>query len=85
MNISLNFLNNKTIDIGDIIRIHGVLGIVVKDIDNNYNVLSMEQSDSFRLDKGELWYGRPITKKELKETNATELIRKSKDVKITIE
>lgn len=85
MNINLNFLNNKKFSVGDIVRVHGVLGIIVKDIDDNYNVLSMEQSDSFRLDKGELWYGRPVTKKELEETNAVELIKKSKDVKITIE
>lgn len=52
MNINLNFLNNKKLSVGDIVRVHGVLGIIVKDIDDNYNILSMEQSESFRLDKG---------------------------------
>lgn len=84
MNINLNFLNNKKLSVGDIVRVHGVLGIIVKDIDENYNILLMEQSDSFRLDKGELWYGKPVTKKELEETNAVELIEKSENVKITI-
>lgn len=85
MNINLNFLNNRKLSVGDIVRVHDVLGIIVKDIDDNYNILSMEQSHSFQLDKGELWYGRSVTKKELEETNAVELIKKSKDVKIIIE
>lgn len=84
MNINLNFLNHKKLSVGDIVRVHGVLGIIVKDIDENYNILSMEQSDSFRLKKGELWYGKSVTKKELEETNAVELVKKSENVKITI-
>lgn len=85
MNISLDFLKNKGFDVGDIVRIDSILGIVIKDINGDYNILSIEESKPHKLEKGELWSGRFMSKEELEEKTGIELIRKSKDVKINIE
>lgn len=83
MNVRLDFLNNKGFDVGDIVRIYGTLGIVIVDIDKKYNILCVEDGETVK--KGELWSGYSMTEEELAKRGEIELIRKSKDVKITIE